>query len=220
MMEAFGVAVPRAPSGSAGSGSRDAKYQRCFLSRHSRLRTLCAIEEKPCSAQVLECPRCGGRMRTLAAIHPPEAIRKILDLLGLPSRALPIACALPDREIDEMADSLPGSEFLPPAITERGAVVGVKVGSSTFLLEDKDFLTAYYRLHERSVSNRDAKSDSSETRIRQEETDDSKEPRVNAAIPIAVRSGRSQILREWKLAIKVTARLLDVAGDNRLCDIA
>jgi len=124
-------------------------------------------------------------MRTLAAIHPPEAIRKILDLLGLPSRALPIACALPDREIDEMADSLPGSEFLPPAITERGAVAGVKVGSSTFLLEDKDFLTAYYRLHERSVSNRDAKSDSSETRIRQEETDDSKEPRVAAAIPIA-----------------------------------
>jgi hypothetical protein len=54
---------------------------------------------------------------------------------------------------DEMADSLPRSEFLPPAITERGAVVGVKVGSSTFILEDKDFLTAYYRLNERAVTN-------------------------------------------------------------------
>ena len=40
---------------------------------------------------VLECPRCLGRMRILAAIHPPDAIRAILDCLGLPSRAPPIA---------------------------------------------------------------------------------------------------------------------------------
>jgi hypothetical protein len=45
--------------------------------------------------------RCGGRMRILAAIHPPEAIRKILDCRGLPSRPPPIARALPEREIDE-----------------------------------------------------------------------------------------------------------------------
>jgi hypothetical protein len=32
----------------------------------------------------LECPRCGGRMRILAAIQLPEAIRKILECLGLP----------------------------------------------------------------------------------------------------------------------------------------
>jgi tetratricopeptide (TPR) repeat protein len=42
---------------------------------------------------VLECPRCLGRMRILAAIHPPDAIRAILDCLGLPSRAPPIASA-------------------------------------------------------------------------------------------------------------------------------
>src|SRR5688572_13424268 len=54
------------------------------------------------SIDVLECLRCGGRMRIIAAIHPPEAIRKILDCLGLPSRAPPIATALPDREIDEL----------------------------------------------------------------------------------------------------------------------
>ena len=53
------------------------------------------------SIGVLESPRCGGRMRILAAIHPPEAIRKILDCLGLPSRPPPIARALPEREIDE-----------------------------------------------------------------------------------------------------------------------
>ena len=30
------------------------------------------------SVAVLECPKCSGRMRILAAINPPEAIRKIL----------------------------------------------------------------------------------------------------------------------------------------------
>jgi hypothetical protein len=35
---------------------------------------------------ILECPHCGGRMRILCAINPPEAIQKILDCLGLPSR--------------------------------------------------------------------------------------------------------------------------------------
>ena len=42
---------------------------------------------------VLKCPRCGGRMRILAAINPPEAIYKILDCLGLPTRPPPIAAA-------------------------------------------------------------------------------------------------------------------------------
>jgi len=50
---------------------------------------------------VLECDRCGGRMRILAAIHPPEAIRKILECLGLTSRPPPISPASPDRDIDE-----------------------------------------------------------------------------------------------------------------------
>ena len=46
---------------------------------------------------VLECPRCGGRMRILCAIHPPDAIRRILDCLHLPSRPPPIAFAAPVR---------------------------------------------------------------------------------------------------------------------------
>jgi len=40
---------------------------------------------------VLECPRCLSRMRILAAIHPPDATRKILECLRLPSRAPPVA---------------------------------------------------------------------------------------------------------------------------------
>jgi len=38
---------------------------------------------------VLCCPRCGGRMRVLAAIHNPKATRAILECLELPSRAPP-----------------------------------------------------------------------------------------------------------------------------------
>jgi len=38
---------------------------------------------------VLQCPRCGGRMRVLAAIQDPDAIRAILDCLGLESRPPP-----------------------------------------------------------------------------------------------------------------------------------
>jgi hypothetical protein len=36
------------------------------------------------------------------AIHPPDAIRKILECLGLPCRAPPIARALLDRERDKL----------------------------------------------------------------------------------------------------------------------
>ncbi len=47
---------------------------------------------------VLACPRCGGRMRIVAAINPPDAIKKILACLGLPTRAPPIAPAISDPE--------------------------------------------------------------------------------------------------------------------------
>jgi hypothetical protein len=40
-------------------------------------------------------------MRIVAAIHPPEAIRKILECLGLPCRPPPIAAAASERDMDE-----------------------------------------------------------------------------------------------------------------------
>jgi hypothetical protein len=43
---------------------------------------------------VLQCDRCGGVMRLMAAIHSGEATRKILDCLGLPSRPPPVAPAV------------------------------------------------------------------------------------------------------------------------------
>ena len=53
-------------------------------------------------ADVLKCERCSGTMKILAAIHPPEATAKILEHLGLPSRAPPLAPAVLDfnRHLD------------------------------------------------------------------------------------------------------------------------
>jgi hypothetical protein len=45
---------------------------------------------------VLECPACGGPLRILAAIHPPDTTRAILDCLGLPSHPPPTLAARPD----------------------------------------------------------------------------------------------------------------------------
>jgi hypothetical protein len=42
---------------------------------------------------VLACENCGGRLRIIAAIHPPDTTRKILDCLGLPNRAPPLTPA-------------------------------------------------------------------------------------------------------------------------------
>ncbi|MBI4473021.1 MAG: transposase, partial [Acidobacteria bacterium] len=39
---------------------------------------------------VLLCERCGGAMKILAAIHPPETTSRILESLDLPSRAPPL----------------------------------------------------------------------------------------------------------------------------------
>jgi hypothetical protein len=51
------------------------------------------------TGDVLESPRCRGRMRIVAAIDQPEVIVKILTHLGLPARAprpcAPLAARLP-----------------------------------------------------------------------------------------------------------------------------
>jgi len=52
---------------------------------------------------VLECPRCGGRLKLLAAIDQPKVIEKILNSLGLPPRAPPPAPAQPpDPDLDAL----------------------------------------------------------------------------------------------------------------------
>jgi hypothetical protein len=44
-------------------------------------------------AEVTVCPACRGHMKIIAAITAPASIRKVLDALGLPSRAPPITPA-------------------------------------------------------------------------------------------------------------------------------
>jgi hypothetical protein len=47
------------------------------------------------AVDVLECPKCGGKMKILATIHPPEATTAILESLALSPRAPPTAPAPP-----------------------------------------------------------------------------------------------------------------------------
>ena len=61
--------------------------------RHGRNYTWAELMKRVWFLDVLECPRCLGRMKIVAAIHSPDAIGKILDCLGLPSRAPPVAPA-------------------------------------------------------------------------------------------------------------------------------
>ena len=56
---------------------------------HERNYSWAELMKRVWAIDVLACPRCQGRMRLLAVIHSPESIRKILECLGLPSRAPP-----------------------------------------------------------------------------------------------------------------------------------
>ena len=67
--------------------------------RHGRNYTRSELMKRVFEIDVLEYPRCLGRMRILAAIHPPDATRRILDCLGLPSRAPPVAPLVSDRRL-------------------------------------------------------------------------------------------------------------------------
>ncbi len=50
------------------------------------------------AVDVLECPRCSGRMRIIATVTDPEAVRKVLACIGLPTRGPPLA---PPREREQ-----------------------------------------------------------------------------------------------------------------------
>lgn len=79
-----------AKNNSSGTGNRKAKGR-----SRPRNYTWAELLKRVFLVDVLVCDRCGGRMKVLCAVHPPDAIRKILDCLGLPSRPPPIARASP-----------------------------------------------------------------------------------------------------------------------------
>jgi hypothetical protein len=80
------ASAARAEEPSAGQAPRPR-----YLSWGELMRRVFAID-------VLECPRCGARMRILAAIHAPKATRAILECVELQSRAPPIAPARPEED--------------------------------------------------------------------------------------------------------------------------
>ena len=76
--------VDSAPVDRATANARD--------SRPSRYYSWSELMSRVFEIDVLLCPRCkAGPMRILAAIHPPMTTQAILNSLGLPTRAPPIA---------------------------------------------------------------------------------------------------------------------------------
>jgi len=99
------AAVPQRHAGCPGSGSAPPGREAAALPvvRHpprSRNYSWAELMRRVWRIDVLECPACHGRMRILAAIHSPEAIRAILDCLGLPSRAPPLASAAFEQDCE------------------------------------------------------------------------------------------------------------------------
>ena len=82
---------------------------------------------------VLACARCGGRLRFVAAIDDPEAIRRILGQLGFPTSITPTLPARPPP-VGERRRSTAGdadTEGATPA-AGRGPELGVRrVAGST-----------------------------------------------------------------------------------------
>jgi len=82
-------AAPDSPTGESSSSS-SCGTESARLSP-SRYYTWAELMRRVFAVDVLQCPDCHGPMRILCAIHPPEATRAILEHLGLPSRAPPVA---------------------------------------------------------------------------------------------------------------------------------
>ena len=78
------------------AGKEDQKPNHCHPRNYSWSELLRRVFE----IDILECPKCGDRMRILCAVNPPDAIQKILDCLGLPTRPPPaFAKASTDKPI-------------------------------------------------------------------------------------------------------------------------
>jgi hypothetical protein len=86
------AAVPKTELGKAGEQG----------GRRARNYAWAQLMARVFEVDVLKCVRCGGRMRMLAAIDTPDAIRKILSCLGLPTRPPPVAPAMPDGNAGEL----------------------------------------------------------------------------------------------------------------------
>src|SRR2546426_9504787 len=89
------------PAPESGEGSEASIPEEATPNRpHSRRNyTWARLMMRVFQLDVLQC-NCGGRLRILASIHPPDTTRKILDCLGLPSRAPPLSPAVSEAPLD------------------------------------------------------------------------------------------------------------------------
>jgi hypothetical protein len=125
----FGLSVPSGPVGgratTAPSGLEEpvrvpASDESVLRPRPRRL-AWAELLRRVFAVDVLDCPRCGGRMRLPTAIHPPDVTQAILDCLELPSRAPPAAPAVPDPEerAGDFEASVRGEDFRAEAASWR-----------------------------------------------------------------------------------------------------
>jgi len=90
--------VKPVPTAASAAARVEAVRSPAADARGSRARRLAWAEllRRVFAVDVLECPRCGGRLRLLAAIHPPDTTEAILECLQHPSRAPPTFGARPE----------------------------------------------------------------------------------------------------------------------------
>ena len=94
--EAEASSHPRHPDCQSGveAPATDPEKTKKKRGRQSRNCPWARLMERVFELDVLACPRCGGRLRILAAIDSPDVIHKILACLGLSTRPPPIAPAV------------------------------------------------------------------------------------------------------------------------------
>ena len=81
-----GSTTPLVETGAVGSGARgDVELQKEAPGK-PRYWAWAELMRRAFERDLRACPRCGGRMRLLATIEDPRAIRRILAQLGLPTQ--------------------------------------------------------------------------------------------------------------------------------------
>jgi hypothetical protein len=92
--------VPESPGIESMSGDCECDQDGRAKNERPRNYLWATLMSRVFEIDVLKCPDCCGHLRILAAIHPPVNTRKILDCMGLPSRAPPIARAASQTEVE------------------------------------------------------------------------------------------------------------------------
>ena len=84
------------------------------------------------AVDVLKCDRCGGRLRIVAAIHPPETTQRILGHLGLPDASLPPVRPTRRKPCsplvfpDVRCENTRNGSFAHPIVVDRMLLIGLK----------------------------------------------------------------------------------------------